>query len=1585
MLAFFTILVFCLCVIEAAPVSLLQKSRQFIPPLPGYIPVYIRLGNTPLEEINLDLADAFRNYAVKQARLNNFRSLSENCYKLTMILKITVPFLCVILSAYSQENAANSVSTLLQECYNNTETLNREVRLPSSINVLIALLRKIESGPYRQNDRELAIELIHRFRQDGIMKVPSNSNSPYVIPFSPLGIQADKNKILLRKLIPGTAENFPTSTLSLIERCSIHFMISNSFDFQVRGDESSVCNALGRFQRRVRRKARYNDDIEIFEPVNSKFRKGNLEEVEERDPNKDVDVDIQKPDLTKKNFNVDFSQCPLENGAVYTRWGAVQAGSVIAGIASGREPQIIQEDKYNVDSRFAVTLAGDLSEVNLHQGTKGEKTFVVGAKGGWNGTQVPRWYFVERSANLEMTDAEIRGSLDGLIFAKNMETWKNKARSIKISQVLDMYYSTRGVFSKKYRACNRLSIYYEVAPQDQLVEQTIGFSFLLDKEAKLFGTIEPQGIQTNGKLAVDQLNNYISSLQDLRCEVDSDTTERTNVDLLIVLDTDSDYNVVQRALAHLLDNVDVNPYESNYTIINAKTGEIMVNSSNTIIDFYTIYNKTLHTNTPRGIDITQALNAVEQMFKTKIDNEVNDKTVRGKSTIVLLIPYNVLSTTDKTTANTKKELLKKYLPDLKLLVLGRNAKDAYSDVVFDAANDAFDLTTSVDGTSITQSVNPVIDRIKQIHRRIINPKCGSSLHYEGEPVVETFDQFLEPNSVVYYRVSPNYLFGDAEKVFKFQGYGYGNIVVCSSRQIQRPNQNSTTGDVKCESISGNNLVTFSFNNPCKDYDTISSCPPLYFSVTSTVAGEESTNIRCTESGCRFPDSIFYQLEADGISSSVPKHLLPCYKKSYRNELLKPPLNLQLLIELIRKFELREKDALNIRMFTTSLLHSVRYDGIMVTPGIAETDILIPVRAVGQQFYKYKLLVEYMISGRPQLTLDGYDSIKELCLLHEILSNTVEVRTRENKIHFPESENTSCQSKKCYVEGGVITTKWGVISPSHIIAGVAAALQEISIDMQEVVAIIQEKEKEFSEAQNYSEYTGRIDNIWIATIAGDLGEVVVQQAFNNPQFGKPGIWDNAMLPRLYYLEDEHHDMTSAEFLGAIDGAIFASQVKDWLSILSLTRLSQLLDMYYSTRGIAYDTSYRACERRSNFHNLAKNNNWTEQTFQAANLLIEVGATSKVYTSSLLDYSNVVTERFNEEADLRTMEFTDCNKKSYSVQPLEIMAMFDESWTDYDTQIFVGTFAEAINLGMYGSAMGIINYNSGTLLTNVTDSIVQLYDDIGQAKNKWQTPLRLSKGLEAVINYLQRRTWTTCKAISRIPRATILLVLSNKAILGEDDMHLSKEILYAIKETYPETFVIYVTSPNNADSYLELVKGYVNDAVIKTSDRQHLIPQIMEKLIKIPNRIIDFYCNNSKTTVEDYVTPGETNIYEIHSEYLRRVDFIVKFKGYDYGEASICVYDSKTPYNKECKGVGGTDEVNFIPRNYCSDKYSCKVQFSVTATKSNFKCAEFDCRFPDQVRIEITTTWTKRSGSTTIRYSIHGVVVVLLGICLSFHEY
>jgi hypothetical protein len=49
----------------------------------------------------------------------------------------------------------------------------------------------------------------------------------------------------------------------------------------------------------------------------------------------------------------------------------------------------------------------------LEQGPKKLDDIKVGLSGGWNSTLFPRWYFNKEKEGHEITDAEIRGGLDG--------------------------------------------------------------------------------------------------------------------------------------------------------------------------------------------------------------------------------------------------------------------------------------------------------------------------------------------------------------------------------------------------------------------------------------------------------------------------------------------------------------------------------------------------------------------------------------------------------------------------------------------------------------------------------------------------------------------------------------------------------------------------------------------------------------------------------------------------------------------------------------------------------------------------------------------------------------------------------------------------------------------------------------------------------------------------------------------------------------------------------------------------------------------------------------------------------------------
>jgi len=223
----------------------------------------------------------------------------------------------------------------LVECYNTSFFMNRDNRLPANMDTLISLIEKVENSyagtsGVQADIRTVAVSLLHRFRQDGIKKAAGINAADGVIPYSPTGFQFPKFKILLSRLIPGNANSFPNSSLTSVERCSLHFMLSSTFDTRSRGDENNVCNQLSQYRAqrlpRSLKKEYDNNFISDVEWLDTRPKRGRSS------------VSVSKYEqLGELDYESDWayagsegtSQCPVEDGLVRTRWGTVSAGNFV--------------------------------------------------------------------------------------------------------------------------------------------------------------------------------------------------------------------------------------------------------------------------------------------------------------------------------------------------------------------------------------------------------------------------------------------------------------------------------------------------------------------------------------------------------------------------------------------------------------------------------------------------------------------------------------------------------------------------------------------------------------------------------------------------------------------------------------------------------------------------------------------------------------------------------------------------------------------------------------------------------------------------------------------------------------------------------------------------------------------------------------------------------------------------------------------------------------------------------------------------------------------------------------------------------
>ncbi|KAI4497475.1 hypothetical protein M0802_007486 [Mischocyttarus mexicanus] len=795
---------------------------------------------------------------------------------MTKILYLLIMGIVYNLGIHAQENAVRTLPPSLRECYENKYLLERDNRLPHTLNTFISILRKIENSEGLNMDlRSLSVALLHRFRQDGIRSNPSVASQDGISPYAPTGHEFFRHAKTLR-FIQGNAMLFPNNSISDIERCTLHFMLSSSVNIFERGDEGTVCRYANSAYRNIRsidknnnnNSKNINDDVETLSPEEIETMTNRKNSTENAiDPNSYYpELPPNHPDKGRMFAPTPLSKCPVENGVIKTPWGSISGGPILAGIAAAVQPEnIVLKDvlkdeilqttyssDITLDNKWIATLAGDLAEVALMQGPRGNK-LQVGANGDWNSTTMPRWYFLNSNEKLQFTTAEIRGDLDGLILANEIKSWYSTIPNLRLSQIFDMYYSAPGLFNSTIRACNRRPLFKYVAPNSTLSAQAYSASLILSENLAR-ATLQPSIIEKFAVDAANELSTYIPSSmnQDLSCQETDRLFDPTtvSVDLTIILDTNWPFESLQSVLAYILENMEINRFNSNFTILNGYDGNTMINSTDTILNFHS-FNSSHYNNVTKGFNLSKSIQMLRILEKDKLNREHTEGIGGKASDVVLIMPYNAqLQQSDKEYCLEQLKYIREEIPDANILILTYGSKDTWVDIVQNYTSDLFSLGQG-DTRNVLAPLDKLFSRIKQIPKRLINTQCGAN--YVSIGTSNSFVDYVQPHGINFYRLHPNYFFSyDNTVTVKVLGSGWAPLTVCTSRNLLHVNTTKTNQEISCTSINGNE---HSVSVSCGDATFIHECQPLYISVA---ANSSDIVHKCTDPNkCRYPHMIMY--------------------------------------------------------------------------------------------------------------------------------------------------------------------------------------------------------------------------------------------------------------------------------------------------------------------------------------------------------------------------------------------------------------------------------------------------------------------------------------------------------------------------------------------------------------------------------------------------------------------------------------------------------------------------------------------------------------------------------------------------------
>lgn len=195
-------------------------------------------------------------------------------------------------------------------------------------------------------------------------------------------------------------------------------------------------------------------------------------------------------------------------------------------------------------------------------------------------------------------------------------------------------------------------------------------------------------------------------------------------------------------------------------------------------------------------------------MQNQLNRERETQNSGGRSLITLVVAENAAPNEGE--VNTAAEhlwVMRENSPDLRWIYWAAGSPNRFERLVREPARDLFPLRidlTGIGADSIQTVAHPVIHRIQQEPRRIINHRyvwclfkhprnpslspiyrCGSN--WDWNPGDIQLIDHVEPRGVSFYRVHPNYFFGGTERrAIRVVGAGFAGLVVCSSRTVERP-------------------------------------------------------------------------------------------------------------------------------------------------------------------------------------------------------------------------------------------------------------------------------------------------------------------------------------------------------------------------------------------------------------------------------------------------------------------------------------------------------------------------------------------------------------------------------------------------------------------------------------------------------------------------------------------------------------------------------------------------------------------------------------------------------------------------------
>ncbi|XP_066977234.1 uncharacterized protein [Macrobrachium rosenbergii] len=713
-----------------------------------------------------------------------------------------------------------------------------------------------------------------------------------------------------------------------------------------------------------------------------------------------------------------------------------------------------------------------------------------------------------------------------------------------------------------------------------------------------------------------------------------------------------------------------------------------------------------------------------------------------------------------------------------------------------------------------------------------------------------------------------------------------------------------------------------------------------------------------------------------------------------------PMSMDNFIALVEKYE-RQHTMESAGRIADALISRYRKDGMVYDPEQLTAYMYQPKETF--EIDKQDI-IRNLLSSSYEVPVDTFEN-REECSLHFMMSHSTDTyphpginefwqnsgryRRDANQRLSSYSQPAGIEPATHPIENGVVLSSSGPVALGTLLAGISTTL---SGNEQTIASVLGDNVVNYMPDEMKVK---RLNPLYVATLAGDIGQTALK-ASNSPStikafLGPTGKFSNSTAaPKLFTLKDGNDGiiiyLTRSEIFAGIDAMLITQYLTSASS--SRVKLSQILRMYYSDRGLPNLPTYKACNRMEAYNSIRDDEKTKEQVLNFMYAYSNYDSFARQYidenSENFEDIQSHFTGSLNDAWSAFSGFIGSYNSDDYESCPTytqgsvkcetttDLVVVYNREGGVQDSQAqreYITLLAQKIGVGQDRSRLGVIDARNAEWLMPVTN--VSNVADLGanftlnsQQFGSGGSSADAMRILETLHNYyfefynLSHSSGENATANSQV----VVWNVPRSAPDFNDDNNL--KVLRDFHLSFPDVYFLLVG--NTQADYVNVLHDKEKDFFkINLLDTEETADQIAKRVCQIPKVFFYPACDTDLPQYTDYredthifkgyVTPNYTTYAMIapqNFKYSYHVTLTLQSQDVKVCASRVSMSVDSTAEDIQCQEA--TNEA-LEWHELCTDSnltLCSPIYLSISGTPTgNVRCDANDCQFPNQVEYKI----------------------------------